>query len=91
MYVNYTYEIIKVKLSFYGHAGAKGERNYSCYSFLTSARYGGEWSASRLGRVLPPEKDLRHALNRRLGGPQTWSRHRRYSKNPLPLPGIELR
>jgi hypothetical protein len=35
------------------HAGAKGERKYSSYSFLASALDGGEWSASRLGRALP--------------------------------------
>jgi hypothetical protein len=34
-----------------------GERRYSSYSFLTSALEGGEWSASRLGRALPPEKE----------------------------------
>jgi hypothetical protein len=31
-----------------------GERRYSSYSFTTSALDGGEWSASRLGRPLPP-------------------------------------
>jgi hypothetical protein len=30
------------------------KRRYSSYSFLTSALYGGELSASRPGRVLPP-------------------------------------
>jgi hypothetical protein len=29
---------------------------YSFYSFLTSALDGGEWSASRPGRALPPGK-----------------------------------
>jgi hypothetical protein len=33
-----------------------GERRYSSNSFLTSAREGGEWSASRPGRALPPGK-----------------------------------
>jgi hypothetical protein len=33
-----------------------GERRYSSYSFTTSALDGGEWSASRPGRALPPEK-----------------------------------
>jgi hypothetical protein len=32
------------------------ERRYSSYSFLTSALDGGDWSASRLGRALPPGK-----------------------------------
>jgi hypothetical protein len=31
-----------------------GEKRYSSYSFLTSALDGGEWSASRPGRALPP-------------------------------------
>jgi hypothetical protein len=38
-------------------AGAKGERSYSSYSFLTSAPEGGEWSASRPDRALPPGKE----------------------------------
>jgi hypothetical protein len=37
--------------------GAWGERGYSSYSFLTSALEGGEWSASRPGRALPPGKE----------------------------------
>jgi hypothetical protein len=38
------------------HGGAWGERRYDSYSFLTSALDGGEWSASRPGRALPPGK-----------------------------------
>jgi hypothetical protein len=38
------------------HGGAWGERRYSSYSFTTSELDGGEWSASRPGRALPPEK-----------------------------------
>jgi hypothetical protein len=38
------------------HGGAWGERMYSSYSFLTSELDGGEWSASRPGRALPPGK-----------------------------------
>jgi hypothetical protein len=38
------------------HGGAWGERRYSSYSFTTSALDGGEWSASRPGRALPPGK-----------------------------------
>jgi hypothetical protein len=34
-----------------------GDRRYSSYSFLTSALEGGEWSASRPGRSLPPGKE----------------------------------
>jgi hypothetical protein len=33
-----------------------GERKYSSYSVSTSALDGGEWSASRPGRALPPGK-----------------------------------
>jgi hypothetical protein len=33
-----------------------GERRYSSCSYLTSALDGGEWSASRLSRDLPPGK-----------------------------------
>jgi hypothetical protein len=33
-----------------------GERRYSSYSFSTSALGGGEWSASRTGRALPPRE-----------------------------------
>jgi hypothetical protein len=33
-----------------------GERRYSSYSFLILALDGGEWSASRTGRALPPGK-----------------------------------
>jgi hypothetical protein len=39
------------------HEGTWGERRYSSYSFLTSALDGGEWSASRPGRALPPGKE----------------------------------
>jgi hypothetical protein len=36
--------------------GAWGEKRYSSCCFLTSALEGGEWSASRPGRALPPGK-----------------------------------
>jgi hypothetical protein len=36
-----------------------------------------KWSASRLGSALPPGKDLRYPLDRRLGVPQSWSGHKR--------------
>jgi hypothetical protein len=44
-----------------------GERRYSSYSFTTSALDGGEWSASRPGRALPPGIGPRYPLYRRLG------------------------
>jgi hypothetical protein len=59
----------------------------SSYSFTTSALDG----ASRSGRALPPGKDPRYPLERRLGGPQSRSGHRGYRKSPLLLPGIEPR
>jgi hypothetical protein len=37
---------------------AQGEGRNSSYTFTTSALDGGEWSASRPGRVLPPGKGL---------------------------------
>jgi hypothetical protein len=37
--------------------GALGERRYSSYSSLTSTLEGGERSASRPGRALPPGKE----------------------------------
>ena len=39
------------------------------YSSMTAAQKGGEWSAARPDRTLPPGK-TRHPLYRRLGGPQ---------------------
>ena len=42
------------------------------YSFMTTTLEGGEWSASRPGRILPPGK-TRYPLYRRLGGLQGWS------------------
>jgi hypothetical protein len=48
--------IYKVKLSCYCHAGDKGEKRYSSYSFLTLALDKGEWSASCPGHALLPGK-----------------------------------
>jgi hypothetical protein len=45
-----------VKLPRYRHAGAKGEKQYTSYSLLTSALDGSERSASHPSRALPPEK-----------------------------------
>jgi hypothetical protein len=44
------------KLLYYHHAGAKGERSYSSYSFLTSALHGGEWSVPHPSYALPRER-----------------------------------
>jgi hypothetical protein len=51
------YDESKVKLPRYSDAGDNGEKQYSSYSFFTSALDGGVWSASRPGRSLPPGKD----------------------------------
>jgi hypothetical protein len=40
----------------YTYGGEGGERMYSSYSLTTSALDGGEWSALRPGRALPPWK-----------------------------------
>jgi hypothetical protein len=63
----------EVNLSRYRVAGAKEERKYSSYSFLTSALNAGEGSASFPGRALPPGKNPRYPLDRRLDGSQSWS------------------
>jgi hypothetical protein len=48
---------VKVKQSHYTPWRRLGERRYSCYSSLTSALDGGEWSASRTGRALHLRKE----------------------------------
>jgi hypothetical protein len=52
------------------------ERGYRSYSFLTSALDGGEWSASRLGHVLPPEKGPPVPIVQKAGWAQSRSGHR---------------
>jgi hypothetical protein len=49
------------------HAGVKGEKRYSSYSFLTLALDWGEWSMSHHGQALPG-----YLLDRWLGRPQSW-------------------
>jgi hypothetical protein len=61
-----------VKLSHNTPMEEQGERMYSSCSID-----GGEWSESCPGRALPPGKDPRCPLDRRLGGPQSRSGHRR--------------
>jgi hypothetical protein len=65
------------------------ESRYSSYSFMNSALDGGEWSASRPGRALPPGKGPLYPLYRRLGGPSVDTEAR--GKILLPLSGIESR
>jgi hypothetical protein len=78
---------LKLKQSHNTHIEVQGERRYNSYWFSTSALEGGEWSASRPGHVLAPEKDPRCPLYRRLGGPQNRSGHRNYRKNPFASAG----
>jgi hypothetical protein len=66
----------KVKMSSYRHVGAKRERMYSSYTFLTSVLDGVTWSAFRPGHALPLGNDPQYPLDRRLGGPQSWSGHK---------------
>jgi hypothetical protein len=69
--------------------GAWGERRYSSNSFFTSALDGGEWSASRPGRTLPPGKGAPVPIVQEAGwAPEpVWTQE--LKKNPLPLSGIE--
>ena len=53
---------------------------------MTAALEGGEWSATRPGRTLPPGKN-RCPFYRRLGGPQGWSGR---AENLVPI-GIRSR
>jgi hypothetical protein len=60
----YTYYVYYIKVKSKGKVvplrsieAHLGDRGYSSYSFLTSALEGGEWSASRSGRALPPGKE----------------------------------
>jgi hypothetical protein len=51
-----TSSVSKVKQSRYTPWRRLGGRGYRSYSFTTSALDGGEWTASRPSRALPPEK-----------------------------------
>jgi hypothetical protein len=56
---------------------------------LTSVLDGGEWSASRPGRITPQGKSSCYTSDRRLGGPQSRSGRGGEEKNSQPTPGIE--
>ena len=56
------------------------------YSSMTAALEGGEWSAARPGRTLPPGK-TRYPFYRRLGGPQGRSGQAENSSPPGFDPG----
>jgi hypothetical protein len=64
-----------------------GERRYSSYSFSTSALDEGEWSASRPGRALAPEKGPPVPIVQGLGGPQSGSGDEDTGKNPFASAG----
>ena len=72
---------------FIDHQGPQREQRYNSTLFLTSELEGGEGSASRAGRTLPPVK-TRYPLYRRLDGPQDRSGQvRKFS----PPPGFDPR
>jgi hypothetical protein len=74
------------------HGGAWGERRYSSYSFFTSALDGGEWSASRPGRALPPgERTSGAHWTGGWVGPSADVDTKNRRKILLPLPRIEPR
>jgi hypothetical protein len=62
-------------------------RGYSSHSSMTLALKWGEWSASHPGHALLLGKGPQYPLDRRLGGPQSWSGHKRLEEKPVP--GIE--
>jgi hypothetical protein len=82
---------VKVKQSHNTPMEEQGERRYSSYSFTTSVLDRGELlSVMPRPCFLPPRKEpLVPIVHRRLGWPQSRYGHRRYRKNPLPLPGIK--
>jgi hypothetical protein len=55
----------------YPYSGAKGERNYKTYSFLTSSLDGVICPDHAPLCTLPPGKNSWYQLNRRLGAPQS--------------------
>jgi len=59
------------------------------HAFLTSALYGGEWSASCLSYFTPGEKSLRYPSDRTLSGLQSWSGCGGGEKKSQPLLRIE--
>jgi hypothetical protein len=58
----------KIKLSHYGHAGTKGERKYSFYSFLISPLNGVSGQRHAPATFYCWRKDPQYQLGRRLGG-----------------------
>jgi len=62
------------------YAGSKAQLR----KLLTSALYGSEWSASRLGRFIPAGESPWYPLYRKLGGPQSQCGRRGKRKIPAP-------
>jgi hypothetical protein len=76
----------------HAYGGAGGKRMYSSYSFTTSALDGGDWSASRPGRALPPGKGPPVSIVQEAG----WASEPVWAQRPrgeiiLSLLGIEPR
>jgi hypothetical protein len=67
----------------------RGRGDTDLTQLLTSTLDAGEWSVSLPQPRFTPGKDPWYPLDKRLGGPQSWSGHRGQRKNPLPLLGIE--
>jgi hypothetical protein len=82
---------VKVKQYLNTPMEAYGERRYSSYSFTTSALDGGEWSASRPGRALPPGKGPPVPIVQESGWvPETVWTHRQDGKSFCLCPGSNL-
>jgi hypothetical protein len=64
------FEITHIRAVSLRHAGAKGVRIYSSYSFLVSALGAVSGQGHALAVLYPLGKDPRYPLDRRLGGPQ---------------------
>jgi hypothetical protein len=75
---------VKRKMSHYMPWRRLEERRYSSYSFLTSTLDGVSGQRHALDTLY-----AWYQLERRLGGPQSWTGHRGQRKNLLPLPGIK--
>jgi hypothetical protein len=54
-FINILFPVLKIKLSCYHHVGAKGERKYSSYSFLTSTLDGMSGKNHVLAMLYPQE------------------------------------
>jgi hypothetical protein len=80
--------IVKVKLSLgltmYHAMKTNGEVKVQFHTFLTSALDGGEWSAT-CPVLFTPGDSPQYPLDRRLGGPESWSEHIDKEKNSHPL------